>query len=65
MVPFADQINHENVDVNYDCLNPETGESLMSAEELEKKRMDEADKEQAKKREFLKSLSNDLNEIKA
>ena len=32
MVPYADQINHENVQVNYDCLDPITGEELMTNE---------------------------------
>ncbi len=34
MVPFADQLNHENVDVNYDCLDVKTRESFLSIEEL-------------------------------
>ena len=33
MVPWCDQINHENVNVGYDCLDPETGEPLLNAEE--------------------------------
>jgi len=33
MVPWADQINHENVNVNYDCLDAETGERLMTWDE--------------------------------
>ena len=35
MVPFADQLNHENIDTHYDCLNPETGESFVTKEEME------------------------------
>jgi hypothetical protein len=42
MVPFADQINHENVDVNYDCLDSKTGISLTTEEEKEEKRRQEA-----------------------
>lgn len=42
MVPWCDQINHENVNVNYDCLDPVTGEPLLNAEEkLEQLRRDE------------------------
>lgn len=32
MVPFADNINHENVDTGFDCVN-EKGESLYSLKE--------------------------------
>jgi hypothetical protein len=37
MVPFADQINHENVGVNYDCFDRLTGKSIMTREEIEEK----------------------------
>ena len=37
MVPFADQINHENVDVNYDCFDRLTGKSIMTKEEIEER----------------------------
>lgn len=33
MVPFADQINHENVNVFYDCHDPVTGETCVSIDE--------------------------------
>jgi hypothetical protein len=38
MVPYADQLNHENVDVNYDCLDPVSRKSYLSKEELEARR---------------------------
>ena len=41
MVPFADQINHENVCTNYDCLDPETGETLMTEAQRDQKRREE------------------------
>jgi hypothetical protein len=63
MVPFADQINHENVNVNYDCLDPKTGESLMSKEEqMQKMKQEEMEKEM-KKKEFLSDLKNDLQSL--
>ena len=63
MVPFADQINHENVTVNYDCLDPITGESLMSAEEKAEKARQEEEAKQNKKKEFLVTLKNDLEDL--
>ena len=43
MVPFADQINHENVDTNYDCLDSVTGISFVSRDELDERRTKEED----------------------
>jgi len=63
MVPFADQINHENVTVNYDCLDPTTGESLMSAEEKAEKMRKEEEEKANKKKEFLVTLKNDLEDL--
>lgn len=63
MVPFADQINHENVTVNYDCLDPVSGESLMSAEEKAEKRRQEEEANSNKKKEFLTDLKNDLEDL--
>ena len=63
MVPFADQINHENVTVNYDCLDPATGETLMSMEEKVEKRRLEEESIANKKKGFLTDLKNDLEEL--
>ena len=63
MVPFADQINHENVDVNYDCLDPKTGISLTTEEEKEEKRRKEAMEAHNKQKEFLVKLKDDLTGI--
>jgi len=63
MVPYADQINHENVNVNYDCLDPITGISIMSIEEKEEKAKKEEDAKQEKKKEFLVTLKNDLEDL--
>jgi hypothetical protein len=63
MVPFADQINHENVDVNYDCYDGKTGQSILSKEEKEQKEA-EANKETHKKQqEFFTELKQDLQLI--
>lgn len=63
MVPWADQINHENVNVNYDCLDAKTGERLMTWDEkLELQRQEELKKEDSKGR-FLTDLKNDLQEL--
>ena len=63
MVPFADQINHENVDVNYDCLDSKTGISLSTEEEKEEKRRQEALELQNKQKQFLINLKDDLTGI--
>ena len=63
MVPWADQINHENVNVNYDCLDAETGERLMTWDEkLEVARQEELKKADSKG-QFLTDLKNDLQEL--
>jgi len=63
MVPWCDQINHENVNVNYDCLDAKTGERLMTWDEkLEVQRQEELKKEDSKGR-FLTDLKNDLQEL--
>jgi hypothetical protein len=64
MVPFADQFNHENVDVGYDCLDSKTGESLLSKDELEEKRRKEVEQKRKKEQEFLKDLRQDLESMK-
>jgi len=44
MVPFADNINHENVDTGFDCVN-ESGETIYSIQE----RTEEEDAERLRK----------------
>ena len=63
MVPFADQINHENVTTNYDCLDPETGQTLMSAEEKAERARKEEEEKHEKTQEFLSTLKNDLESL--
>lgn len=60
MVPFADQVNHENVDVNYDCLDQETGESLLTKAEKELMRKKEEEDKKQKRTNFLLDLKDDL-----
>lgn len=60
MVPWCDQINHENVNVNYDCLDSKTGEPLLNAEEKHEKLKRDAAKNQDKSNKFLDDLKNDL-----
>ena len=38
MVPFADQLNHENVDVNYECRHTDTGKPFLTMQEMEARR---------------------------
>lgn len=63
MVPFADQINHENVCTNYDCLDPETGETLMTQEQVEQKRREEERKKEEEQKQFLNNLRQDLEDL--
>lgn len=63
MVPFADQLNHENINVNYDCLDPATGQSYVSKEELQQRRIKEDEDKAKDKKEFLNDLKNDLVDI--
>lgn len=63
MVPYADQLNHENVDVNYDCLDPVSRKSYLSKEELEARRKQEEEDAQNKRKEFLTDLKKDLDEM--
>ena len=63
MVPFADQINHENVDVNYDCFDKLTGKSIMTREEIEEKQRRASQEQVNKQKDFLVDLKNDLETI--
>lgn len=63
MVPWCDQINHENVNVCYDCLDSKSGEPLLNAEEkLEKLKREEGNNKD-KNNKFLTDLKNDLVEL--
>ena len=63
MVPYADYMNHENVDTSFDCQDDE-GKSLgistcdKTAEEKERER-----KSSQRKRDFLNSMNTDLLEL--
>ena len=57
MIPYADFINHENVNIEYDYLDKETGQSIKSEDE-ETKQLKKEEKLLAmlKKRLFLEDL---------
>lgn len=64
MIPFADQINHENVNVTYDCRDPITGVYFPSSEQLEK--MDEAvrkDKQSSKEQQLIKDFREEMTDM--
>ncbi len=64
MVPFADFMNHENVDTTFDCVD-ENGKSIGIKEE-DKKTDDEKDHERKssqRKRDFLNNMRTDLLEL--
>lgn len=59
MVPFADNVNHENVDSDFDCVDKE-GKSLGLTPEA-KEDQDRADN--CEKHEFIESVRSDLLKI--
>lgn len=64
MIPFADQINHENVNVTYDCKDPTTGEYFPSQEQLDK--IDDAvrkDKQSMKERQIIKDFREEITDM--
>ena len=64
MVPYADFMNHENVDTTFDCVD-ENGKSIGIKEE-DKKTDDEKDHERKssqRKRDFLNNMRTDLLEL--
>jgi len=63
MVPFADQLNHENVNVNYDCLDIVSKKSFLSKEELEARKKQEEEELQKQRKGFLAELKNDLDDM--
>ena len=62
MVPFADFMNHENVDTCFDCVD-ENGKSIGIEKEEEKKNQTEIEQERKssqRKRDFLNNMKTDL-----
>ena len=65
MVPFADFMNHENVDTCFDCVD-ENGKSIGVENENDTKSSTEIDSERKgnqRKRDFLNSMKTDLLEL--
>ena len=65
MVPFADFINHENVDTGFDCVD-ENGKTVgvnPEEEEKEKAREEASRKDNREKRDFLNNMKKDLLEL--
>jgi hypothetical protein len=56
MVPFADQLNHENVDVHYDCIDPKSGESFLNKEEQAMREQQRIQEELARKQKLLDEI---------
>lgn len=63
MVPFADQINHENVNVFYDCHDPVTGATCVSVDEKRAREAKEAAEKKEERTKYLEALSTDLAAI--
>ena len=60
MVPFADQINHENVNVFYDCHDPVTGATCVSVDERKAREAKEAAEKKEERTKYLEALTTDL-----
>ena len=68
MVPFADFLNHENIDTNFDCQNEE-GKSI----ELPSRKKQQIDEQEQKdelirtaneeKREFMRNIKTELLDV--
>jgi glycerol-3-phosphate O-acyltransferase len=66
MIPYAELINHENVDVMYDYLDAETGKTLTQRRE-NRKVMDKEARlyHLLKQRLFLEDLQNELQKMES
>ena len=64
MVPYADFLNHENVDTCFDCVDDE-GKSLGVPEETSKSKKEEEQERKSNlhKRDFLNNMKTDLLEL--
>lgn len=69
MVPFADFLNHENVDTNFDCVDKD-GKSIgvdRTVDPKEKREDSMTDEEKKKdrqeKRDFISSMKTDLLDL--
>ena len=65
MVPYADFINHENVDTQFDCLDDE-GQSIgYNPEDDAKKQKNDDDqrKENEEKLDFMRKMNRELLEL--
>ena len=65
MVPFADFINHENVDTCFDMVDADGKSVGVDAEKEERKFKDEEEmlKDQEERREFVTRMSRELLEL--
>lgn len=64
MVPYADFLNHENVDTTFDCVD-ENGKSI-GIKDDDKKTEEEKEyerKSSQRKRDFLNNMKTDLLEL--
>ena len=63
MVPYADFINHENVDTGFDCLD-EKGNSVGEQVDDKKPKNEEEDRQHAmEKRNFINTMKTELLEL--
>ena len=66
MVPFADFLNHENVDTCFDCVDSEgktIGEPTDEESKLKEEAEEEIRKDNAEKRDFISTMKTDLLEL--
>ena len=66
MVPYADFINHENVDTGFDCIDKD-GKTIGAIEDEEKKAMTEEEEKRdaGERRDFIRRMKTDLLELES
>ena len=64
MVPYADYLNHENVDTCFDCVD-DAGKSLgmPDPEKKSEKQIEQERKGNQRKRDFINNIKTDLLEL--
>jgi len=63
MVPYADFVNHENVDTGFDCLDMQGNSLEIPQEEKDKKNDAESGRVTEEQKDFLTHLKTDLLEM--
>lgn len=63
MVPFADLINHENVNSSYDCRDQKSGEYIQPNEEEKMLQEKEKKKQEDEEKKYFNDLKDDIIQL--